>query len=152
MHKTSKNNIELGKRASRRLELALQVIKAYFRDNLIEVSLFGSYAKGKQHKYSSLDLLIIVSKIDQRFIDRTVEIEKLLNKDDELPLIDPLVYTEDELLDLINKKESFIVSVIEESIVIWNGFNEIDIDKLSGDNTIPSRYKGSLPKLEKIYC
>jgi len=151
MHKTSKDNIELDQGATRRLEQALQVIKAWGGECLLEVSLFGSYAKGNQHEYSSLDLLIIVCENEQRFIERKIEIERLLNQNDELPLIDTLVYTEAELLELISKMESFIVSIIEESIVLWNGFNEIDIHHLTKENIVPSRYKGSLPKLDKIY-
>ena len=151
MHTTSKNNIKLDNRAIERLNTALMSIKAWGKDRVVEVALFGSYAKGRQHEYSSVDLLIIVKNSDQRFIERKIELERLLNQEDQMPMIDTLIYTEEEILELINKMESFVISVIDECVVLWNGFNDIDITNLTPDNTIPSRYKGSLPKLDKIY-
>lgn len=151
MHTTSKNNIKLDNRAIERLETALISIKAWGKDTILEVAMYGSYAKGRQHEYSSIDLLIIVKDSSQRFIERKIELERLLNETNEMPLIDTLVYTEEEIMELINKMESFVISVIDECVVLWNGFNEIDIKNLTGENIIPSRYKGSLPKLDKIY-
>lgn len=151
MHTTSKNNIKLDNRTIERLETALMSIKAWGKDSVLEVALFGSYAKGRQHEYSSIDLLVIVKNSNQRFIERKIELERLLNETNEMPLVDTLVYTEDEILELVNKMESFVISVIDECVVIWNGFNEVDLKSLTPTNIVPSRYKASLPKLDKIY-
>jgi predicted nucleotidyltransferase len=151
MYQTSQNNIKLSPGEISRLELALTAIKAWAGDKLIEVCLFGSFAKGRQHQFSSLDLLVIVSDSTLRFVDRKVELERLLNQSDEMPQIDALVYTEDEILELIEKMESFVISVIDEAFVVWNDFNEFDFENLKHSNVVPSRYKSSLPKLDKIY-
>ena len=151
MHKTGKNNFKLDQRAIERLDLALITIRAWAKESLVEVVLFGSYAKGREHEYSSIDLLIVIKSSAQRFIERKIELERLLNEDNEMPMIDTLVYTEEEILELINKMESFVISVIDEGILLWNGFNDIDLKSLSNESLIPSRYKGTLPKLEKIY-
>ena len=152
MYKTGTNNIKLDKRAIERLEQAMIAIKAWAGPSLREVLIFGSYARGEQHKYSSIDILVIVSESEERFIRRKADLERALNESDILPLIDPLVYTEEEVNDLKNKMESFIISVLKEGVAIWNGQNEIDINCLKdGSCIVKSRYAASLPDLEDIY-
>lgn len=150
MHPTGKNNIKFNERIVERLNQAIHTVKAWAGDNLLEISVFGSYSKGEQHKYSSIDLLIIICTSEERFIKRKASIERILNEGDMMPLIDSLVYTEDEILDLINKKESFIDSVINEATVVWNGFNEIELGEITNGNKIPSRYLNARPKLESV--
>jgi predicted nucleotidyltransferase len=150
MHTASKHNIKLDQRAIERLNQALLSIKAWAGDNLLEISLFGSYALGEQHKFSSIDLLIIICESEERFIRRKASVERFLNESDALPLIDPLIYTEDEIMDLINKKESFIDSVLKEAVVVWNGFNEIDLNDITNGKIVPSRYLPARPGLEEI--
>lgn len=150
MYPTSENNIKFDERIVKRINQAIHTIKAWAGSNLLEISIFGSYSKQKQNKYSSIDMLVILCKSDERFVKRKAELERLLNEDDLIPLIDPLVYTEDEIMDLINKNESFIDSVIKEAIVVWNDFNEIDPSQITHTNLVPSRYIGARPKLEDI--
>lgn len=47
------------------------------------------------------------------------------------PLIDSLVYTEREIIDLINKKESFIFSAIKESILLYSKTFEQNLNELN---------------------
>lgn len=150
MHKTSTNNIKLNKKDIERLKEAIIKIKEWAGDNLEEVILFGSYARGEQHKFSSIDILIVLNKSYKRFISRKAELERLLNESGAIPLIDPLIYTENELIDLINKMESFIVSVLKEGIVLWNGRDQIEIDSLQEGSLLKSRYSSSLPEIEEV--
>jgi len=150
MYKRSTNNIKFDNRIITRLEQALHSIRALYDGSLIEVCLFGSYAKGHAKHYSSIDLLIILDQSEIRFLKRNVELQRLLNEDDKLPLVEPLIYTQDEILELLKKKESFIVSVIKESVVLMNDFNDINLNELTDANAIPSRYINSLPPLEEI--
>ncbi len=151
MHKTSTNNIKLNKRIIERLEQSLSGIHAIYDGNLIEICVFGSYAKGDPRKFSAIDLLIILKTSDDRFITRNAAMQRLLNAEDFEPSIDPLVYTEKELLELIKKKESFIISVLKESIVVWNDFEKINVSTLDDPkNTMPSRYQSAIPDLQEI--
>lgn len=140
MYKLSKNNLLLNKKTINSLINALEIIKTYYKNNLIEVLLFGSYARGNKNKYSSLDILIIINKSNKRFTDRMVEFIKLLNEDEKLPFIEPLIYTKEEIKDLIRKKESFIFSVLNEAVVLWNKTEKIDINNISKKNIIKSKY------------
>ncbi len=151
MHKSSKNHLKLNQRDAERLVEAVDVIKAWAGDNLREIVLFGSYARGEQKKYSSIDILVILTQSRERFIQRKTALEKILNSAGSIPLIDTLVYTEDEIKDLIKKKESFIVSVLAEGCVIFNGKDNIEIQKI---NTLPyvihSKYFDLLPNLKEV--
>lgn len=150
MYKTSTNNPRLNHAIIKRLEQSLMTIHAIYPECLIEVSLFGSYAKGTSHRFSSIDLLVVVECSDERFVQRNANLQRLLNESDEMPMIDPLVYTQEELLDLIKKKESFIDSLLKEAVVLWNGFNDINLHELQGNNIIPSRYLSSSPNLDEV--
>lgn len=155
MSSTSKKNIKINEKIIKRLkEVTLLINKIYGKNNLLEICLFGSYAKGTQKKFSSLDILVILKDSQDRFIDRKIKLEQYLNTDnlEYFPLVDALVYTENELLDLINKKESFIISAIKESILLWsnkkNSYIPVDENKNFIYNT--SRYLNLLPNLDEI--
>lgn len=154
MYKPSQKNIELSQKVIKRLKEAIDFIKKLYSDNLREIVLFGSYAKGTNKPFSSLDLLIILYQCKDRFINRKTNLEKALNSHDikNFPLIDALIYTEDEILDLIDQKESFIVSALSEGIVIWSNKKEqIDLESQSDLMYHKSRYYKYLPKLDDIY-
>jgi predicted nucleotidyltransferase len=151
MHKTSTNNIKLNQRVIKRLEQSIASVRALFDGNLIEVCIFGSFAKGDPRKFSSIDMLVVLEETKDRFLKRNADMQRLLNEDEEGPMIDPLVYTEQELLDLIKKKESFIISVLKESIVIWSNLEHINLESLEdADNQMHSRYQSAIPDLEEI--
>ena len=151
MQKTSRNNIKLNQRIVKRIEQSMSSIHAMYDGNLVEINIFGSFAKGGPSRFSSIDMLVILHDSDERFLKRNADIQRLLNEDDLMPMIDPLVYTEAELLELIKKKESFIISVLKESIVVWNNFEPIDIEKLTEEkNVMHSRYQSAIPDLEEI--
>ena len=150
MYKTSTSGFKFDKRVVRRLDQAVHAIHALYGDNLIEISVFGSYAKGNSKRYSSIDMLVIIGQTEDRFVKRNASLQRLLNEGDQIPLIDPLVYTQNEMVDLLQKKESFLISAIKESIVIWNDFNEIVISELTNGNAIPSRFMPTAPHLGEI--
>jgi predicted nucleotidyltransferase len=150
MHKSITNNNKFNARAATRLEKTVATIHALYGNNLLEISVFGSHAKGTPKAYSSIDLLVIIEESFDRFVTRNATVQRLLNEDDEIPQVDPLVYTEAELIDLLNKKESFVISVLKETIVIWNGSKHISISDISDENKIKSRYNSKSYDLEEI--
>ncbi len=151
MHTAGTNNPKFDQRVAERLEQALVSIKASFTKNLIEVFVFGSYAKGNARKFSSIDVLVVIKESHDRFTQRNANLHRLLNEYDLLPMIDPLVYTESELLDLIEKKESFIDSILGESFVVWSDDRHIFINQISDENRVVSRYEKDAPKLSEDF-
>jgi predicted nucleotidyltransferase len=150
MHKTSGNNPKFDKRVLERLEQSVRSIKAVYKEDLLEICVFGSYSKGKEHRYSSIDILVIIEETKQRFLHRNAELEKILNEDDRVPQIDPLVYTDEEIIEMIHKRESFVISMVSESIVIWHKAGQIDLAGINTPNIIRSKYSNATPELKEL--
>jgi predicted nucleotidyltransferase len=150
MHTSGTNNFKFDQRSIRRLEDSIKAAKEMFKEDLLEISVFGSYAKGRHKKFSSIDLLVIVAESGERFIRRNAQLNRAINEDTKIPLAEPLVYTEEELLDLVKKKESFIISALKESVVIWNNLSKVNLGRITNENSMPSRYKATVPHLHEI--
>ena len=73
-----------------------------------KVYLFGSFARGKVHEGSDIDLLV-VGDFHERLFSR---IERVLELTD-LP-IEPLVYTPPEFEELVRTANPFILRVLQE--------------------------------------
>lgn len=101
-------NIEQRKEIYRKLEEFVQVLRDKY--SIDSIYLFGSFAKKQIHEGSDIDLLII-GDFKERFIDR---IGKILGLTD-LP-IEPLVYTPEEIDNMIKNGNPFIKTVMESGI------------------------------------
>jgi predicted nucleotidyltransferase len=56
------------------VEIKTRLTKLY-KDQLVSIVLFGSYAKGAQNKESDIDIAVILKKIDDKYeeIDRIID-------------------------------------------------------------------------------
>lgn len=82
-----------------RLKEALPVRKVY---------LFGSFSRGEIHEGSDIDLLI-VGDFQERLFDRIGRVLALTD----LP-IEPLVYTQKEFNEMIERRNPFVLHVLQE--------------------------------------
>jgi Nucleotidyltransferase domain. len=62
-----------------------EIVKAFlkvYEDDLVSLVLFGSYARGDQRKYSDIDLLVVLKKIEDRYevFKKFLEVEKILEE------------------------------------------------------------------------
>jgi predicted nucleotidyltransferase len=106
MSKLCRVNIE-------RREEILEALKNFVKElrerlPLQEVYLYGSFATGKIHEGSDIDL-VIVGDFKERFVER---IGKILEMTD-LP-IEPLVYTPEEFQAMQEGKNPFIMEVLRQ--------------------------------------
>lgn len=104
MLKLCRVNIEHSKEIYRKIEELVKELREKFP--IKEIYLYGSFAKGEINEGSDIDL-VIVGNFKERFIER---IGIILDCTD-LP-IEPLVYTEEEFEELMNKDNSFIKEVL----------------------------------------
>ena len=77
---------------------------------------FGSYARGQADEYSDLDL-IIVADTDRPFFKRHTEysaIYEVWRKG-----LDMLIYTPDELSQMVSEHNRFVESALAEGLVIY---------------------------------
>jgi hypothetical protein len=76
--------------------------------SLEQTLLFGSFATGKIHEGSDIDL-VLVGQFTERFHERIYRVLEL--NDENLP-IEPLCYTPDELEAMIREENPFILEVL----------------------------------------
>ncbi len=84
-----------------------------------KVILFGSYGTDNYRHLSDIDLLI-VKKTEKRFVDRVVELMRLVRKrfGSKYP-IEPLVYTPDEFKRAKDIKSSVIKAILSNGVVLY---------------------------------
>jgi predicted nucleotidyltransferase len=84
-----------------------------------KVILFGSYGTGKHGYNSDIDLLI-VKETEKRFVDRVVELVRLIRKRFGVKYpVEPLIYTPDEFKRAKDINSSFIKNILLNGIVLY---------------------------------
>jgi len=83
------------------------------------VILFGSYAKGKPHEDSDLDICVLVPELTYRRADMEIDAACAIREDFPLPM-DLLLYAQDEF-DEKSKKKYFVQHEIKQNGVIIGG-------------------------------
>ena len=141
MHTASDNDIQHNRKLLDRLAHVIpKIVDAFDPDEII---LFGSYARGEAEPYSDVDLLIIVEDIKLRFQDRSLRaLDVVKDRDhDHIMCISPFVYTKDELKIMLEQKESFLISALEESILVWKKAKSTDVERQLEYKEIDSDFK-----------
>lgn len=94
--------------------ITLKIIKEYKPEKII---LFGSYAWGKPHEWSDVDLFI-VKKSRKRRIDRARDLRSKLYKNN-FPPMDLLVYTPEEIQQRLLMEDFFIKDIINKGKTLY---------------------------------
>jgi predicted nucleotidyltransferase len=82
----------------------------------IAVVLFGSYAKGTQTEHSDIDLLVVAHTDEPQGI----RLQKLRGMFTRSPVrIDPIFYTPEEIAEELDRKYSFVASVLATGTLIY---------------------------------
>lgn len=96
-------------------KIARQVVEAYQPEKII---LFGSYAYGEPHKDSDIDLLII-KKTSRPFIDRLVQVRKILTDPNRSVPLETIVLTPKELNARLKIGDQFIQEIVTRGEVLY---------------------------------
>ena len=97
---------ERGLRLERELHRMVEVlIREYEPEKLI---LFGSAAQGEIHEWSDLDL-VVIKRTDKPLLERIEEVMRLVRPKVGL---DVLVYTPEEMEDLVDERRVFVLDEI----------------------------------------
>ncbi|MCW3133082.1 MAG: nucleotidyltransferase domain-containing protein [Methanophagales archaeon] len=96
-----------------KLKAVLERLKEYQPEKII---LFGSYARDEADEYSDLDF-VVVKKTAKRFLERLIEVAKLIDND--LGNVDVFVYTPEEFERMIEWENPFIERVLKEGRVLY---------------------------------
>ena len=88
----------------------------------LQIILFGSYAYGRPHKDSDLDLLI-VKETEKPFLQRLFEVRRLMS-----PLLDgypfdPIVMTPRELKRRLQRGDQFFQEIVQKGKLLYGDQN-----------------------------
>ncbi len=96
-----------------RLDRVVKCLKKYNPEKII---LFGSYTRAEMDEYSDLDF-VVIKKTDKRFLERLIEVAKLIDND--LGAIDVFVYAHGEFQDMVETENPFIQEVLRDGKVVY---------------------------------
>lgn len=96
-----------------KLSRAIECMKKYEPEKII---LFGSYAREEIDEYSDMDF-VVIKKTDKRFLERMIEVAKLLDSD--LGQVDVFVYTPEEFEDMVKSENPFMKEVFKDGKVVY---------------------------------
>jgi predicted nucleotidyltransferase len=96
-------------------EIVRKIVKEYQPEKII---LFGSYAYGKPHSDSDIDLLII-KETEERPIDRRVAVRKILSNPSLHTPIESLVLTPEEIKKRQTIGDQFIEEILRRGKVLY---------------------------------
>lgn len=89
--------------------------------NPVQIILFGSFAKGTYHKYSDIDLCIVMETTNKR--DTLTELYYEIKSDSPLHII---LYTPEEWADCVRAPCSFAFQINNEGIVLHGNIRELE--------------------------
>lgn len=104
------------KQAKEIIKTMAQKIRKYYHPE--KIILFGSYAWGNPDKHSDIDLFIIKETKD-RHIDRSVKVRDILDEENGLFALDPIVYTPRETKERLKLGDPFIGKIVKEGVVLY---------------------------------
>ena len=104
-----------------KLRKIIEKIKNIEKDNLLDIILFGSLAKGDFTGLSDLDIAILLKNSDLNFIERIKKYIKYF--DIEIP-VDIFVYTVSEVEKMKKEKNYFIKEIINNGISLLKSWIE----------------------------
>lgn len=84
-------------------------------ENVESVVLFGSRARGDYTVFSDYDVLIVVSKSDERFIDRPLKYACLVEG-----AVDLFVYTTREVEEMFEQGNPLILDALQQGIALFD--------------------------------
>lgn len=107
----------LNKLEKKVLESFLNRLETVLHDEIKEVKLFGSKARGRSRKDSDIDVLVIVSSDDWRLCDRVYEIATDLLLETGV-CISPKIVSTNQYNQLLEEDAPFVRNVIQDAVTI----------------------------------
>ena len=101
-----------------RMDKVDKVVKCLTQYEPEKIIIFGSYVRDEMDEYSDLDF-VVIKKTEKRFIERLIEVARLIDLDLDLGKVDVFVYTPEEFERMIEWENPFIERVLKEGRVLY---------------------------------
>ncbi len=99
------------------IELLVGRLRAYLKDNLVKIQLFGSKARGDFNKDSDIDILVILKEKSLDIIDKIYEIDQDVDLEYDVRTSFK-IYDLDEFNKIKNYRTFFYQNIEKEAITI----------------------------------
>lgn len=111
------NTEKVNPRISTLLDEVIETLEKIYEEKIVDIILFGSYALGKEHEESDIDLALILNKK----IDKFEEIDRIIDKIYDLELKhDKIISIRPIALERFKKgKDFFYRGILEEGISLY---------------------------------
>lgn len=96
-------------------EMVERLVKQYAPQKVV---LFGSYAYGRAHSDSDIDLLII-KETPERFLDRWITVRRILSDPQRKVGLDILVLTPREISERLARGDQFVAEIVKMGKVLY---------------------------------
>ncbi len=93
-----------------------KIVKCLTQYEPEKIIIFGSYVRDEMDEYSDLDF-VVIKKTEKRFIERLIEVARLIDLD--LGKVDVFVYTPEEIERMIEWENPFIERVLKEGRILY---------------------------------
>ncbi|MBL7117703.1 MAG: nucleotidyltransferase domain-containing protein [Candidatus Syntrophoarchaeum sp.] len=93
-----------------------KIVKCLMQYEPEKIIIFGSYVRDEMDEYSDLDF-VVIKKTEKRFIERLIEVARLIDLD--LGKVDVFVYTPEEIERMIEWENPFIERVLKEGRILY---------------------------------
>ncbi len=95
-------------------EMVEKIVAEYAPEKII---LFGSYAYGTPREDSDIDLFII-KETSEKFLDRCIEVRRILSDPKRITPLEVFVLTPEEVRDRLRRGDQFIKEIVERGRVL----------------------------------
>lgn len=127
-------------------QLVERLVKTYDPERIF---LYGSYAYGKPHKDSDIDLLIVKST-NERPIDRRIAVRKLVSDLRKKTPFSPLVVTPEELSHQISIGDDFLKEITTKGKILYEKRYPFLVSSELTINEVRSKLSDAKKLIEKI--
>ncbi|MEW6069195.1 MAG: nucleotidyltransferase domain-containing protein [Candidatus Thermoplasmatota archaeon] len=84
-----------------------------------KIILYGSCKEGEVDENSDIDMLIIKNTKKKKFIDRWMEVQKLIKEENNRIPFEPLIFTSEEIKKALKEGNQFIQDIIKKGEVLY---------------------------------
>ncbi|MDK2906347.1 nucleotidyltransferase domain-containing protein [Thermoanaerobacteraceae bacterium SP2] len=112
-----KDLVYLGKEELQAVEQFYNLIIDRFRDNIVEIRLFGSKVRGTSDTESDIDILILVKQLNQDIKEEIIDMTVDVNLQNDV-LISPIIIEKQKYFSPLYQETLFFKATQEEGVAL----------------------------------
>jgi uncharacterized protein len=95
-----------------------ELLRSRFGERLLELRLFGSFARGDARADSDVDVLVVIAGITELERDEAIDLAYAARADHEWVDLSPVVYSDVQVADLRSRERGLLRAIDSEGIAL----------------------------------